>query len=436
MWGGRSSRTAVVGLAFAVFAVGCILPVASVLVTSLRGASDAFSLDARQWELLANTALLSVGTALVAITIGTPLGLVLARAPLPRKALLRMALAAPALLPPYIVALAWTYLGGWAYGLPAAVLVLALVFYPLAMLAAEVAFRRIDGRLEEAALVVASPQRVFWRITVPLVAPAVVAAGLVIFVLAASEFGVPGVLRVRVYTTEIFTAFAALYDPRRAALLALPLLALCLAVAAVAVAILGDRLAGERRGADTPGALRLGRSGYVTAALAAVVATALILPVGVLAREALGSRSITAVLEGSGEAIANSLRLATIGATIIVAVAMPLGYARARTRGRIGHLADIVLVVLFGMPGTLVGVGLMGYGIVPDRQGRCMEPKACSYWPASRAFSRLQSSHSPRATARCPSPTKRPLPSAGRDGSAPRGASSCRRSVSAWSRSG
>ena len=86
------------------------------------------------------------------------------------------------------------------------------------------------------------------------------AAALVIFVLAVSEFGVPGVLRVRVYTTEIFTAFAALYDPGRAALLALPLLALCLAVAVVAVALIGDRFVSARRGADTPGALRVKRS--------------------------------------------------------------------------------------------------------------------------------------------------------------------------------
>ena len=44
----------------------------------------------------------------------------------------------------------------------------------------------------------------------------IVAAALVIFVLAVSEFGVPGLLRVRVYTTEVFTAFAALYDFSRA----------------------------------------------------------------------------------------------------------------------------------------------------------------------------------------------------------------------------
>ena len=53
-------------------------------------------------------------------------------------------------------------------------------------------------------------------ITLPLVAPSVVAAALIIFVLAVSEFGVPGLLRVRVYTTEVFTAFAALYDFSRA----------------------------------------------------------------------------------------------------------------------------------------------------------------------------------------------------------------------------
>ena len=265
MWGRRSSRTVVIGLAGAVFAVGCVLPIASLLLTSLGSATDALSLDARQWGLLANTARLGTGTALLAVAIGTPLGLVLARAPLPHKALLRMTLAAPVLLPPYIVALAWTYLGGnrglvaaitgsdllsaWTYSLPAAVLVLGLVFYPIAMLATEVAFRRIDGLLEEAALLVASPRRVFWRIAVPLAAPNIVAAGLVIFVLAASEFGVPGVLRVRVYTTEIFTAFAALYDPRRAAVLALPLIALCSAVTVVAVTAFGDRFVGGRRGA-------------------------------------------------------------------------------------------------------------------------------------------------------------------------------------------
>ena len=51
-------------------------------------------------------------------------------------------------------------LSAWTYSLPAAIVVLSLVFYPVSMLATEVAMRRIDGRLEEAALMVAPPSRV------------------------------------------------------------------------------------------------------------------------------------------------------------------------------------------------------------------------------------------------------------------------------------
>ena len=375
MWRWRSSRILVVGAAGAVFIVGCALPVVAVLLTSLRGATGAFALDARQWALLVNSAALGVGTALLATALGAPLGLLFARAPLPFKGLLRVAFAAPVLLPPYVVALAWTYLAGtrglvatvtgydllaaWTYSLPAAVAVLGLVLYPLSMLATEVALRRIDGRLEEAALMVAGPSAVFRRLTLRLAAPGIVAAALVIFVLAVSEFGVPAVLRVRVYTTEIFTAFAALYEPTRAALLTLPLLALCLAVAGVAAALLGDRIVSRRQGADTPGALRLTRSPTGLAAAAALLATALALPIGVLAREALNSRSVVGVIAGSGEAIANSLRLAAVGASVIVGVAAWLGHARARTTGRAGQLTDVALVVLFAVPGTLVGVGLI-----------------------------------------------------------------------------
>ena len=187
------------------------------------------------------------------------------------------------------------------------------------------------------------------------------AAALVIFVLAASEFGVPGVLRVRVYTTEIFTAFAALYDPGRAALLALPLLALCLAVAVVAVALLGDRFVTARRGADTP----------ASAASRALALSSRDDRGG--ARHGTGLAARRADAGGAGQPVdrcrrspglarrsPTALRLATIGASAVVGIAMWLGYARARTSGGLGRLADIGLVVLFAVPGTLVGVGLIG----------------------------------------------------------------------------
>jgi iron(III) transport system permease protein len=235
-----------------------------------------------------------------------------------------------------------------------------MVFYPLSMLATEVAMRRIDRRLEEAALVVAPPARVLWRITLPLAAPGLLAAALVIFVLAVSEFGVPGLLRVRVYTTEVFTAFAALYDFSRAILLAVPLLLLCFVAAALAAALLGDRLVITRRSGGTrPGLLDAWRRPATPGAIA-VLAVALVLPLAILVGEALSARSWSAVLAGSGGAIANSLLLATSGATAVVGVALALGYGRARVGGRIGQAADIFFIVVFAVPSTIVGVGLIG----------------------------------------------------------------------------
>jgi iron(III) transport system permease protein len=374
----QSSRTAVVGIAIAVFVVCCVMPVGYLLVVSLTGidAPSVLVLDARQRRLLFNTTLLGVGTALLATAIGAPMGFALARISLRRKAFLRLALAAPVLLPPYIVGLAWTYLGSstgwlsalsgrellsaWTYSLPAAILVLSLVFYPVSMLATEVAMRRIDGRLEEAAILIAPRRRVLRRITLPLAAPGVFAAGLLIFVLSVSEFGVPGLLQVRVYTTEVFTAFAALYDFSRAVVLAVPLLLLCVVVAIVATFLLGDRLVASRRSSGACPVLFDDWRRSATVGATGILLVAVVLPLAVLIVEALGARSLVVVLTDSGGAMANSLLLATAGATAVVSVAVWLGYARARLGGRLGQGVDMLFVVLFAVPSTIVGVGLIG----------------------------------------------------------------------------
>jgi len=242
MWELGSSRTVVLAIATAAFAGFCVVPLAYMVGIALadpRGIAEIAAtllLDVRQRTLLYNTALLGLGTAILSTLIGAPLGFALARIVLPLKPALRLALAAPIFFPPYVVALAWSVSarGEWTYSLAGAIVVLALVFYPLSMLATEVAARRVEPRLEEAGLLVAGPRRVLAQITLPLVAPGTLAAALVIFVLAVSEFGVPGLLRVRVFTTEIFTAFAALYDFARATVLALPLLMVCVLMATAA----------------------------------------------------------------------------------------------------------------------------------------------------------------------------------------------------------
>jgi iron(III) transport system permease protein len=250
MWGWWSGRTVLICVALTALTVFCILPLAYMVTAWLlepgQGGATyrTLLLDSRQRGLLVNTGLLGLGTAATATLLGVSLGVALARIALPFKTVARILLAAPALLPSYVVGLAWLYLGDprWIQTLPAAVGVLTVVLYPISMLMTEAAVRGIEPRLEEAALLTATPNRVLWRITLPLVLPSILAAALVVFVLAVSDFGVPALLRVRVFTTEIFTAFAAFYDAARATALAVPLLLLTLCVAAVAVKLAGDGL--------------------------------------------------------------------------------------------------------------------------------------------------------------------------------------------------
>src|SRR5215208_4270159 len=184
VWGLRSGRTVVVGAALVAFALFCLAPLAAIVMSAFGAASTVGApgldlwLDVRQRSLLYNTVALGGATTLCATILGVPLGCVLARVPLRGKGMMRIMLAAPALFPPYVVALAWTFLAGrWlgeaAYSVGGAVAVLTVLFYPISMLATEVAVRRVEPRLEEAAALVATPMAVCRGITLPLIAPAV-----------------------------------------------------------------------------------------------------------------------------------------------------------------------------------------------------------------------------------------------------------------------
>ncbi len=380
-----SARAITLGVAVTLFLLLCVLPIIYMLGVSFVGRDGSFSvgnyrqllIDARQRELLLTSTLLGAGTALLATIIGAPLGLLLARTRLPLKRMLRITLVIPLVVPPYVSALAWILMTGstgfiarwfgsdllsaWTYSLTGAVLVLGTSFYPLSMLATEAAARRVDGRLEEAGLLIASPGRVLWRVTLPLIGPTVAAAALIIFVLALAEFGVPGLLRVRVFTTEVFTAFSALYDFGAATALAVPLLAVALVVGIIAKLITGERMLATRRNLYPGLVLRLGRwRAVVLGFFTIILAASVILPLSALAIEAGQLERIIFALGTSGDAIFNSLYLSTIGATLTCALAVLLGYGRARSGARLRGLVDLLLIVIFAMPSTVVGVGLIG----------------------------------------------------------------------------
>jgi iron(III) transport system permease protein len=307
--------------------------------------------------------MLGAGVTAFAFGVGAPVGILLARCNPRRVWLARLIFGIPLVLPSYVLGLAWIVLLGshassLVYSMPAAIVVLGFSLYPIVMLAAEAALRSVPARLEEAGQLTASPVTVFVKITLPLIAAAVSASLLVVFILAISDFGVPGLLRVRVYTTEVFTAFAALYDFRLATVMALPLAAVAALASIVALGIVRrpftgrtDRGQAGRRWTDV--AQRTAVAGLLLVALAIVG-----IPIGAVALEARGGRSayVDAVSMG---ALRNSFVWAAAGASLVVMFGTVLGYWRRTASRHAAHLAEGLWVTLFAVPATIIGIGII-----------------------------------------------------------------------------
>ena len=325
--------------------------------------------DPAAWALLAASLRIATAVTALALLAGVPLAVLFARTDLPARRSAFVLHAFPLFLPPFLLALGWFFLLGRQglvgsetsarlfSGVPAVVAVLALAFTPVVTSLVALALDGVDRSLEEAARAVAAPWRVTVRILLPLVAPAVALAALVVFALALTELGVPMFLRVPVYPAAVFARLGGVaYAPGEAFALVLPLVAVALAVLAC------ERLV-ARRGVPTLG-LAIGRplvplgrwrtAGALVAGLAAALAVA---PIAALAARA-GREGWDAVPVWVGGSVGNSLLAAGAGATIIAAVGVVLGRAIARGRPW-GAALDAVAVLGFVTPAAVLGVGLI-----------------------------------------------------------------------------
>ena len=242
----RVPRTAILLAAVAVAFV--VLPVVGLAVRAPwaeagRRLSSPESLEAIGLSLAVATAATSV-----ALLLGVPLAVVLARMSFPGRGVLRGAVVLPVVLPPVVAGVGLlTALGRRGLLGPAleaagvtlpfstagAVVAAAFVAMPFLVLALEAGLRQVDERLESAAASMgASGWFVLRRVTLPLVAPQL-AAGLVLtWARALGEFGATlmfaGNLQGVTQTLPLAVFEVSQTDPQGAILLSLLLVALSL----------------------------------------------------------------------------------------------------------------------------------------------------------------------------------------------------------------
>ncbi len=203
--------------------------------------TEGMGLNSRTWGLLGHSLGLAALVTAGSLLLGLGAAVWIVTRPAWLDCLVRKLYLVPFIIPGYIYALTWLSLFSrssllargaerWfgqapsAYGLPGAVLILALIYAPLVTLVMLAAFDASEPELIEQALLMGPAGRAWRRVVLPLSRSGAVAAGGLVFALALVEYGVPALLEFNVYPMEIYAEFSQSGEPLRALLLALPVL--------------------------------------------------------------------------------------------------------------------------------------------------------------------------------------------------------------------
>lgn len=390
-----SVRLALLAGPIAFLAVLFVWPVLGIVGTGLRDGGrwrldDGLSAIADHLDTLAFTGWQALLSTALTLALALPLTWALSRHRFPGRSALRVAVALPFVLPTVVVAAAVRGLVGPQGALASWVqldesllaIVLAHAFFNCAVVVWVVGERwsHLDRRVEEAARVLGSGRLdVLRRVTLPLLAPSLLAAGLLVFLFCATSFGVVVLLggpEHRTVEVAIARSATSLADLPAAAALSM------LQIAAVAALLvvqgrLRDRADGPvRLQAEVLAAVPV-RGVRANAAVAVAVAPAAVfvaLPLAVLVERSfrVGDgyglewyRSLSESARGSTlfvpplEAIRTSLAYAALATVVATGIGVAAAVAIAVRRDRLGRAADTFLALPLGTSAVTVGLGFL-----------------------------------------------------------------------------
>jgi len=354
------------------------------------------------WEALGHTLWISIGGTLLGVFLGVSMAWIVTRTDTPWISKLEIPLIVPFFLSPFIGALAWTGLASADYGLingwfdalfgvrPFEVFgpwgmiwVMGIYYSPYAFLIVSGNLRNMDPTLEEAALSSgANKFQTMMRITLPLMAPGIMASAILIFVAAAEQFGIPSVLGLNqrwfVLTTRIFYLLQEYpQDYSMAATVAMVMLFFTGGMVFFRNRIIKQREFVTVGGKSfRPHVIPLGKWRYLTLSyLLGYIMLAVVLPFGTfIAISFFRFWSIHPKLKyltlenwqyilfeypSTWIAIKNSLFLSIVGAALAVLISAVIAWVVVRTKAFGKDVLDAVATLPVAVPGLILGVAYM-----------------------------------------------------------------------------
>lgn len=301
--------------------------------------------------------------------------------------------------PPFIGAYAWIVLFGangsvrvflrdWGlaiptiYGAGGVILVFAFKFYPYVYLIVSGALQALNPSLEEAAESLGVPpwQR-FFKITLPMIMPAIVGSALLTFVLSIADFGTPRLIGrdFNVLATEAFSLFASEIGGHAGGASALSVILIVTSSVFVLLqryAVRSDLYHSGLVKSRTPhsakglGAIMVYGLAYLIVLCGAIPAITAVLfsfrkTSGPVFQQGWSLQSYEKILSSLSTPIINTLNYSLSAVCLIVMVGTLLGYLIARRRGPSTAALDTLLMVPYLVPGIVMGIALVTRFNVP-----------------------------------------------------------------------
>ena len=249
------------------------------------------------WTPLWNTVLLSVGSCIVAILFGGIFAFLITRTNLSCRKYLSSIFVFPYIMPQWTLAVVWQNLFNsnvvtgtsngllaslfnvqmplwWCKGLFPSLIVLGMHYAPFAYILIGGIFRNMDANLEEAATILDTPKwKTMFRITLPMVKPAILSTILLVFGSSMGSYPVPHYLGLATLSTK-YVSLNSKYTGEAS------ILAIIMMIFGVAIMLLNQRSLKSRKNYTTVtgksgqiSKINLGRTGRVVIAVILIIIT-------------------------------------------------------------------------------------------------------------------------------------------------------------------
>ena len=342
---------------------------------------------------LKNTLIVGGGGMLGACLLGVPLAYCTARFVVRGRSVIATLAVLALVSPPFIGAYSWVMVAGnngWLtqniktlgltmptiYGAHGIVLVFSLKFFPFVYLMTETALRNINRAYEEAAenLGCSATAR-FFKITLPLVFPAVSSGAILSFVLSIADFGTPSIIGrdYRTLSTVAYNQYTSEMGGPPTMAVSISMLMILIAMLAVLLQryLMGPRrYAGALTNLSVPKPCR-GALGVAVHALCYSIVALATMPIAVVIYTSFletngpvftggfGLNSYARVIREVPDVIVNTFKFSLLATLLITLAGGLISYVVVRRETAAAGLLDALLMVPYVVPGVVLAIGFL-----------------------------------------------------------------------------